>query len=84
MAYDYREVENALRSRGIGPECPSCGEPEPNWDQKAVLTLGDNREHNVGSKGFPQVAVTCPVCGYTRLYNAKILGLHHVEGIDAQ
>ncbi len=74
MAYDSKQAEQALRSRGVKPECPSCSS-NGEWGQQPALLLEDNAAHKVGSKGFSMIAVTCTNCGYTRLYQANILGL---------
>ena len=77
MPYDAKEVENALRTRGVKPECPSCSS-KGEWGQQPVLLLEDNPAHEVGTKGFSMVAVTCTNCGYTRLYQANMLGLRQL------
>ena len=53
---------------------PSCS-AKGDWGQQPVLLLEDNPAHQVGSSGFSMIAVTCTNCGYTRLYQANILGL---------
>lgn len=74
MPYDTKQVEDALRAHGVKPECPSCSS-KGGWGQQPVLLLEDNPAHRVGSKGYSMIAVACTSCGFTRLYQANILGL---------
>jgi|HubBroStandDraft_6_1064221.scaffolds.fasta_scaffold634066_2 hypothetical protein len=58
--------------------CPHCG--NPNWlvgdHLVQPITLGPNNSIQLGGgAGYPQVMLISVGCGYTRFFNAVVLGI---------
>ena len=78
MPFDYREVENALRSRGIKGDCPACGDADPDqWDAHlvAIPVLNSDSSFIAGNGIIRAAALVCSSCGFMRLFSLKRLGV---------
>lgn len=68
------DIIRKLAERGIKGTCPECSKDGTALLRKVVWL----RSTNLG-QGYPQVLVTCDNCGYTRLFNAFVLGIPEKE-----
>lgn len=55
------------------PICPSCGN-NPRWQAGAPVMMPMTRGNMVDmTSGVEVIPVTCPTCGYVRLYSTSII-----------
>jgi len=71
-----KKVLDFVHARAGKASCPECGNSDLRLEDRltALCTLTEeNKAHPV--EFCPQVPLTCHYCGYTRLFNAKVIGL---------
>lgn len=75
------QLELLIKRLRVKPPCPNCGsfENQSVQSDEYQLTSMNRTEDSYtigGEMGFMPLAVCiCPSCGYTRMFNLKVLGI---------
>jgi hypothetical protein len=74
VAFDLREMEARLRSRGVDEGCPACGRKgDPDVTLVAPAGLDENVQP-IANEIFPMAAAVCGHCAHIRFFSLRHLG----------
>jgi hypothetical protein len=75
VAFDPREMQRWLRSRGVPEACPACRKTgDPHMSLVAPARLDDG-EIPIPNELLPMAAVVCGNCAHIRFFSLKHLGI---------
>jgi predicted nucleic-acid-binding Zn-ribbon protein len=87
MAFNPAQVAQIRGSLARFPDawrCPVCGDTNPILNDEITHLDSTNPQPPAtperGPRTMPCVALVCRICGYTRLFNAYVLGLRNIVG----
>ena len=75
VAFDPREMQRWLRSRGVPEECPACGKTGDAQVSLVAPAHLDDSEIPILNEVLPMAALVCGHCAHIRFFSLRHLGI---------